>query len=155
MKKYILFSGLLSLLLLTACGNNEEKAEPVPLPAQTESEESAPAEEVVNESNDVDFKEMISDNMRESDKLTKFSNKGNEIKATINLAESQFLSKKDLAESAYSAIGEILLGVEDWRVLTINFEDVGEVSFNRDEAEKNENGSFFPTAEIAKRLGNI
>ena len=154
MKKYILFFGLLSLLL-AACSNDEEKAEPVPLPAETETEESTPVEEVVNESSDVDFKEIINDNMHEGDKITKFSNEGDEIKATIKLAEDDLLSNKDLAETTYSAIGESLLEVEDWQVLTINFEDVGEVSFNRDEAEKNEYGSFFPTAEIAKRLGNI
>lgn len=85
-----------------------------------------------NESDDVDFKEIISDSIREGDKITKFSNKGNEIKATIKLAEDDLLSKKYLAETIYSSIGESLFGVEDWQVLTINIEEVGEVSFNRD-----------------------
>ncbi|GEM_PF-3138525 len=136
MKKYILFISVLFLLFLAACGNNDEdrsaESESVQVQAQTETEESAPAEELENESDDVDFKEIISDSIREGDKITKFSNKGNVIKTTIKLAEDDLLSKKDLAETIYSSIGESLFGVEDWQVLTINIVEVGEVSFNRD-----------------------
>lgn len=57
------------------------------------------------------------------------------------------------AEARYSSISDNMLSVEGWDTLTINFENVGEISFKRDEAESNEYGSYFPTERIMEKLG--
>ncbi|MEK5481030.1 hypothetical protein [Viridibacillus sp. FSL R5-0888] len=160
MKKYILLSSLLAVSLLTACGETEKTTETNKAPEttqQTESKSEKPkVETTTKKSNDVDFKSIIKENIGEKDKLVAFSNKGSEIKATIELDKNNLLTPNDMAESRYSSISGGLLEVEDWQTLTVNFVDVGEVSFNRDEAETNDIlGSFFPTAKIAKKLGNI
>lgn len=99
-----------------------------------------------------DFKKIISDNIAEDDKVKEFKVEDGIVYASIQLAEGM-LDDATTAEAHYSSISDNMLSVEGWNTLTINFENVGEISFKRDEAESNEYGSYFPTERIMEKLG--
>lgn len=146
MKKILILS-LLSVTLLVAC-DEEASTE-----NKTNTQETQTTVVQKTESNsDVDFKTIITDNLREGDEVTHFSNESDVIQATIKLANNDLTEEKLLAESSYSTISEKLLTMEDWNTLTINFENVGEISFNRNEAKENEYGAYFENEEIINRL---
>lgn len=146
--KRILSMGLISVALLVACDEESSKD----TTTSSNQNTSAVKTEETTSNNDVDFKTIIEDNLREGDKITQFSNVGDEIKATIKLAENDLLDAQTLAETSYTSISESLLSVSDWETLTINFENIGEVSFNRSEATENEYGSYFESKEIINKL---
>lgn len=99
-----------------------------------------------------DFKKIIIDNLAEDDIVNDFKTEDGIVYASIQLAEGM-LDDVTMAEAHYSSISDSMLSVEGWDTLTINFEDVGEISFKRDEAESNEYGSYFPTKRIMEKLG--
>lgn len=149
MKRKLTGICLVGSLLLVACGNtsdtsseaNEENSKPT-----TQSSETTEKKKVA------DFKSMIEDNLRDGDKINHFSNEDDILKVDITLAKDDLLEPYMLAETAYASISEHLLSVDGWNTLTINFENVGEISFNRDEAQKNDYGSYFKNEEIINRL---
>lgn len=88
----------------------------------------------------------------ENDKLTNFTFKNGEIKATIDLAPVGQFSDEDIAVNIYSQLSDELLNRDGWQILTVTFANIGTVSMNRNEKETNEYGDYFPTLEIEDRL---
>lgn len=88
----------------------------------------------------------------ENDKLVNFSFIDGEIKATIDLAQNELISDKDMAVNRYTQLSDELLNHEGWQILTIAYSNIGTISMNRNEKESNEFGDYFPTMEIEDRL---
>ncbi|MBM7703491.1 hypothetical protein [Metabacillus iocasae] len=88
----------------------------------------------------------------EADKLVNISFENSEIKATIDLAQDQLFSPKDIAVTRYSQLSDELLYHDGWELLTITYTNIGTISMNRTEKETNEYGDYFPTLKIEERL---
>lgn len=90
---------------------------------------------------------LIGDN----DEITNVDVKNGEIKATIKWGIDEYYSR-DNAVVAYQGISDELLNREDWNVLTINFEGIGSISMNRNEAISEGFGYYFPSEKIEQKL---
>lgn len=88
----------------------------------------------------------------EDDKLVEVVLNDGEITTTIEVQAVEGLPALS-AEIVYSSMGNELLLHNGWEVLTVNFVGIGTVSMNRSEQKDDGVGPYFPTAEIAKRLG--
>jgi hypothetical protein len=122
----------------------EEKAkQEAAAKANQEAETSQPLTEA-------QVKQIIDDYTGKGE-LVNFSFTGGQIKATINLAPSEFLAE-DMAVNRYSQLSDELLNHEGWEILTISYTNIGTISMNRIEKETNEFGDYFPTMEIEERL---
>ncbi len=108
-----------------------------------------------NELNEQDLKnELEYGALGEGDSITNFNIEDGEIKVTINIADSDIFDDKSLlAESVYSAAGDVLLEHEGWEVLTIEFIDIGNISLHINEKETNEyDMDYFPLEKIIGQL---
>ncbi|RST58595.1 hypothetical protein D5F11_016300 [Siminovitchia terrae] len=88
----------------------------------------------------------------EQDKLISVDVVDGEIKIVIEQAPHDLLPGEDLATNTYSKISDELLELESWDILTIQYVDIGTISMNRSEKERNEYGDYFPTQVIEERL---
>lgn len=146
MKKLFFISSL--ALLLGACSNEETLPKEKPL---TDEVEHIQETQISND----EIKVIIEDyGLGEEDELISLSVKNGEIKATIDLASSEFnLPLEDMAVTSYSQISDTLLEEEGWNTLTIEYVDIGTISMNISEKEMNElDMPYFPTATITERL---
>lgn len=164
-------------LLLSACGsvkpkeenavnNDQEVADSndVEVEAVNDEEDLSEEESVAEEDNlsDEETEAIDADQVREllehsalgeTDELKDVMIEDEEIKAVIDIGENELIDDPSmLAETVYSRAGEELLPYEGWNVLTIEFVDIGTVSLERKQKEKNEFGEYFPTEEIMKQL---
>lgn len=182
MKKYLLII-FASLLILSACGSDDAVKEEKEVDTdeveetegivendeldvdETETEEVVEEVEIEVEESQKDetinvdeIKELLETGaLGENDKLVDLSFDNGEINAIVEVGDNDLIEDKSiLAESIYSFAGDIFLEHEGWEVLTIEFVDVGEVSMNRSEKEKNEyGGEYFPLEKIMEQLGNL
>lgn len=109
---------------------------------------------IENELNESEIKELLEyAALGEGDIITDLVIEDEEVKVTIEIADSDIFDDKSLlAETVYSRAGEELLELDDWEVLTIEFVDIGNVSINRSETESNEFGEYFPLEKIIEQL---
>lgn len=134
MKKLLLI--LFSLLLLVACSNKD-------------NEESSQVADIDED----ELREIIeSSGIEEGDELVSLSVEEGEIHAIISIGISDTVRPEDLAISRYNSLSTKVLEHEGWEVLTVEFSDVGTISIERDKAQTNELGVFFPLKLIERNL---
>ena len=177
MKLRIFITIFLSSLLLVACDDEKEPAkEVVSAPVVNEEETTKPEEKekidedvesdvvVVDEDDPVPQKGGVInvDQIRAlieyhalgtDDRVVEVALNDGIITATIEVQAMDGFPATTSAEMVYSAMGDELLLHEGWRVLTVNFVDIGTVSMNRSAQKDDGAGPYFPAAEIAKQLG--
>lgn len=146
--KKIIPLGILCIFLLIGCDEQSKLENNSTTKETSNSEETSNAEKNAA----VDFEKVMIENIGSEDKLKDYSIKDGLISATIELAKSDLLKPYLLAENCYSTLGDALLPLEGWDTLTIQFEGIGEVSFDRSESEKNDYGPYFPTAKIIDKV---
>ncbi|MCP3026622.1 hypothetical protein [Halobacillus sp. A5] len=153
-----LFVILSVLVVLVGCGTDEEDTQSENEDTTSEEEVQADEEESKEESQEVTSSDQVKSEieyggMSEEDTLEDITFENGEINAVIRLAEDDLLSTDDSAMTRYSQSSDHLLQFDGWDVLTIEYVDIGEASFSRDQAESNESGGeFFPTSQIEKQI---
>ncbi|MEK5481026.1 hypothetical protein [Viridibacillus sp. FSL R5-0888] len=155
-RKLALVIPVFAAFALYGCSDDAENTSKDKATVQSEDTSTETTNEVTKQKVKVtkeNEKTIIDDNIGFDDELIDYKRTENEIKATVKVVGGNGLSTQDVAESRYSSISDALLQKDGWDTLTIKFEDVGTVSFNRDQAEENEIGlPYFPIAEIMKQL---
>lgn len=146
MKKILIL--FLATGLLTACSETPNGK------SEKQSSEEIAKQEAIQPMTVEEATELIEyTGMGEGDKLVSATVENGEIKAVIELVPHDLLPVKDLAVARYSQASDELLDHEGWKVLTIEYVDVGTISMNSSEKETNEyDMDYFSTAEIEKRL---
>ncbi|MBE1554790.1 hypothetical protein [Sporosarcina limicola] len=121
---------------------------------QSKAKETVKVDEKERNMTNEELMEILDYNaLGENDELVSVSIEGDEIKAVIKLAPHDILPAENVAGVSYSQASDELLTFGYWKVLTIEYVDVGTISMNRSEKETNEyDMDYFPTAEIEKRL---
>ncbi|WP_079480578.1 hypothetical protein [Halobacillus salinus] len=121
-----------------------------------DSEESS--EKETKDSKTLTSKEQVKSELTyggtgEGDEIKSVTFDNGKIEAVINLADDDILTPTLNAINSYSQASDYLLKFEGWDVLTIEYTNVGEVSFNRNQAETNEyGGEYFPSLKIEEQL---
>lgn len=147
-------------LLLTACGEEAEELSVTPEKEIEKTEDSVPEKkEVVKEEMEYtlsaeNLEEVIEYNgTGEGDQLVSAEIIGEEVRAVIQLAANDLLPTEELAYTRYSQVSDELLMYEGWKVLSVEYEELGEISMNRSETETNEWGmTYFPSEIIRSKL---
>lgn len=122
--------------LLVACGNNED----------------AINEQTEQTTNDADMQQMIEQSLRQKDELITYRNEGNEIYSEVKLTPQTKINHRAVAVQTYEKASKRLLKVDDWEVLTMTFNNVGTISFNKSEAVEGDDGLYFSGEEMMKQL---
>lgn len=99
------------------------------------------------------IKEAVQNNIGKGEQIKDFKLENKSIIVNIDLGTpSSNIPLKDLAISRYSSISDNLLEYDSWDTLTINFENVGTVTLNANEASSNTSGKYFESSLIEKQL---
>ena len=126
----------------------KKKVEAERIAAEQRAKEAEKPDNFIDE-----FKQIIIDYyLRETDTLNSFSFEDGNIKATIELGTNEIFPDEDIVANMYSGLSDELLDHEGWKVLTINYLNIGTISMNRNEKVTNEYGDYFPIAVIESRL---
>lgn len=153
----IAFAVFLIWFIMTPVEDSDQVADPEDeaisdVAAEIESE---PVEDIVIEPITEDLvREIIEQSaLSEGDELTSLEVDGYVINAVVKVTKNELLTEAMKAEVTYSRMSDQLLDIEGWEVLTVEFVDVGTVSFERRESVKNEfGGEYFPLEEIINQL---
>lgn len=128
----------------TVENNSSDNKNTEEIKSEDKQEDSISKEAISSE----DIMEIIKDDVGKGEKITDAKIEDRTIVVNINIGTEEKIPLKDLAVSRYSSISDDLLEHNFWDVLTVNFENVGSISMNKNES----NGTYFETSKIEEKL---
>lgn len=149
MSKKIIFIMIMILsfsLISTSCNKNEEP---------TKENKVSKNEEIEKEiKNDKELIKILEEEcISEGDQILNAKIENGKISISIKINIPEPTLEKDYTITSYSTISDQLLNYSNWDILSINFENIGEITMNRKSSVENEyGGKYFPSIEIENNL---